>query len=793
MKFISCTVPIYDAAGPPPAPMMRSAWSRVRYSAMREKSRVIFVTSGLNSDLGHGCGTIHRMSISGEDARGGVGSDSANGGAGPAPRPKSRGRWLKWLAVVFWLAVIAVAAPKAGLLYGVEQNSNDAYLPHTAESTQVLDYLQHAPNSPPSWEPAIVIYIDPAGISAADRARATQDQATLQSTVPGLEARVSAPVASADGKALAVTVPLLTPDNVDLSPALTAIRKVAEPGGSVDQGSLQVYVGGAAALQADASAAFSGLDTSLLYSAGSVVILVLLLTYRSPILWLAPIISAAFALELAQAIMYELVQHAGVVVSGQSGGILTVLVFGVGTDYALLLVARYREELHSYQDKHAAMAVALRRTAPAIIASALTVMLATLGLLVSQLASNVGLGKIGAIGVGCSLLAMLTLLPAVLLIMPRWVFWPAVPHYGTEAHSRLGLWGRVGEAIARTPRRIWVGASLLLVVLSFGLADLHMAALTTAESFISTPASVTAEQVRLDHFPISGNDPVQILVDPGAVAAVVAVLRDDPGLDSTAPQGLVVVPVGGRVLIEVASKYPASTAPAYATVDRLRPELHAIPGADALVGGTAAVTIDVENAASHDRDLVIPIVLVIAFLILTLLLRALVAPVVLIVSVIGSFLAALGASVFVFQTLLNRPNEDNSYPLFVFIFLVALGIDYNIFLMTRVREETRRIGTRPGLVKAVTVTGGVITSAGCVLAATFAVLATLPLTAFVQIGVAVAFGVLLDTMLVRSVLVPALCYDLGPRIWWPSRLAKQVPTEDEHGDGAEAEVSVGSA
>ena len=732
------------------------------------------------------------MSSSGADAGGGTGTAIAAGAATGTGAPRPRGRWLKWVVVLFWLALVAVAAPKAGLLYGVEQNSNDAYLPHSAESTQVLDYLQNAPNQAPSWASAIVVYVDPAGITAADQARAVADQARLQATVPGLEAKVGAPVRSGDGKALAVSIPVLTPNNVDLGPAMTAIRKVAEPTSDVDQGSLQVYVGGTIALDADANAAFSGLDTNLLYSAGAVVILVLLLTYRSPVLWLAPIISAAFALQLAQAVMYELVEHAGVVVSGQSGGILTVLVFGVGTDYALLLVARYREELHNYQDKHAAMGVALRRTGPAIIASALTVMLATLGLLVSQLASNVGLGKIGAIGVGCSLLAMLTLLPAILVIMPRWVFWPAVPRFGAEAHHRVGIWSRVGQAIAKAPRRIWVAASLLLVVLSIGLVDLHMAALTTAEAFINPPASVTAEQVRLDHFPITGNDPVQILVNPGGVNAVEAVLATDPGLDPGSPQGLVAIPVGDKVLIDVASRDATATPAAYATVDRLRTELHAIPGADALVGGTTAVTIDVENAASHDRDLVIPIVLVIAFLILMLLLRALVAPIVLIASVIGSFLAALGASVFVFQTALDRPHEDNSYPLFVFIFLVALGIDYNIFLMTRVREETRRIGTRPGIVKAVTVTGGVITSAGCVLAATFAVLATLPLTQFVQIGAAVAFGVLLDTMLVRSVLVPALCYDLGPRIWWPSRLAREPEPAGAAGSETDDAV-VGSA
>jgi RND superfamily putative drug exporter len=488
------------------------------------------------------------------------------------------------------------------------------------------------------------------------------------------------------------------------------------------------------------------------------------------------VLSAVFALQLAQGIMYLLVRHTGVVVSGQSGGILTVLVFGVGTDYALLLVARYREELHNLADKHEAMGVALRRTGPAIVASALTVMLATLGLLVSQLASNVGLGKIGAIGVGCALLAMITLLPALLTIMPRGVFWPAVPRYGTQAHARVGIWSRVASAVGRRPRPIWIGATVVLAILALGLVNLHQAGLTNAESFVSEPPSVKAEQVRMAHYPQTGGDPVTVLAEPAAQAEVTAVLQRDPGL-APPPSGVAGQQLGSKVFFQVPMANESDSPAAQATVQRLRTQLHAIPGANALVGGTTAIQLDVQASARHDRNWVIPIVLAIAFIILILLLRALLAPVVLIASVVASFLAALGFSVFVFETFFGQHHQDNSYPLFVFIFLVALGIDYNIFLMSRVREETVRVGTRPGIIRAVAVTGGVITSAGFVLAATFAVLTTLPLTQFVQIGFAVAFGVLLDTMLVRSVLVPALCYDIGRAIWWPSRLARREPTE----------------
>ena len=692
------------------------------------------------------------------------------------------GRRGKWAVLAIWLIIGFFAFGTASRLYNVEQNNADAYLPHSAQSTQVIDYLQHAPGAPPSTDAATVLYVDAAGISAADRARVQSDAAAYQRTVPGVSGEVGQLAPASDGKALAVTVPVRIPEsgNFDYTPAMNAIQAIAEPGENIDQGSLQVYIAGGFALDDAANGAFSGLDSKLLFFAGAVVIVILLLTYRSPILWLFPLLSGVFALQLAQAIMYQLVEHANVVVSGQSGGILTVLVFGVGTDYALLLVARYREELHNYEDKHEAMRVALGRSSPAVIASALTVMLATLGLLVSQLASNVGLGKIGAIGVACSLLAMTTLLPALLVIAPRGVFWPTVPRYGADSHERVGIWGRVSALVGRAPRRVWTATALLLVVLSFGLLDLHSGEIPTAQSFSGTPAAVTAQQQLERHYPDNGTEPVQVLASASTQSQVSSILHSQSGLAAGTAGGYVAVPLGDRVYYQVSMSEAADTPAAAATVSRLRTELAAVPDADALVGGTTAIDIDNEASAAHDRDWVIPIVLAISFVILIILLRALLAPLLLLGSVILSYLAALGVAAFVSDELFKRPTEDNSYPLFVFIFLVALGIDYNIFLMTRVREETQRIGTRPGILRGLTVTGGVITSAGFVLAATFAVLTTLPLTQFLQIGFAVAFGVLLDTLLVRTVLVPALCYDVGRHIWWPSRLARSdEPVEPE--------------
>ncbi|HET9173348.1 MAG TPA: MMPL family transporter [Actinospica sp.] len=674
-----------------------------------------------------------------------------------------------------WLVIGLFAFGTASKLYDSEQNNADAYLPHSAQSTQLIDYIQHAPGAPPNTDTATILYVNRSGITAADQARVQSDMAAYQQKVPGLGGKVGQLAPSADGRALAVTVPVHIPltGNFDFNPATNAIKAIAQPGGEVDQGDLQVYIAGGFALDSAANGAFSGLDTKLLFGAGAVVIVILLLTYRSPFLWLLPVFSSVFALQLAQAIMYELVKHAGVVVSGQSGGILTVLVFGVGTDYALLLVARYREELHNYEDKHEAMRVALTRSSPAVAASALTVMLATLGLLVSQLASNVGLGKIGAIGVACSLLAMTTLLPALLVIMPRGMFWPNVPRYGVDAHERIGFWGRVSALVGRAPRLVWTLTALLLVVLSLGLLDLHSGQIPTAQSFVGTPAAVTAQQKFQTHYPDKGTQPVQVLASAGSESQVTAILKGESGLAANAANGFEAVPVGDRIFYSVSMAEPADSPSAVATVHRLREQLGAVPGADALVGGYTAVNIDVEASARHDRDWVIPIVLAISLVILMLLLRALIAPLLLLGSVILSFLASLGVAAFVSDHAFGRPTEDNSYPLFVFIFLVALGIDYNIFLMTRVREETQRIGTRPGILRGLTVTGGVITSAGFVLAATFAVLTTLPLTQFLQIGFAVSFGVLLDTLLVRTVLVPALCYDVGPAIWWPSRLARE--------------------
>ena len=458
-------------------------------------------------------------------------------------------------------------------------------------------------------------------------------------------------------------------------------------------------------------------------------------------------------------------KHAGLVVNAESAGILTVLVFGAGTDYALLLVARYREELRRHADRHEAMAVALRRAGPAIVASAGTVIAGLLCLLAAETNSTRGLGPVAAIGVVVALAAMLTLLPALLVIAGRWIFWPARPSLGSPEPTFTGVWARVGRRISRHPRRVWLGTALALGALAVGNVSLHADGLTEKQSFTSQVSSVTGEEVLARHFPAGAGSPVVVIANAAKTSQVQAALAATPGIVGVAPP----IARDGLVYLQGTLSAAPDTAAAYATVDRARDAVHRIPGADAKVGGDSAVNLDVENAARHDRDVIIPIILVVVLAILALLLRALLAPVLLVATVGLSFSAALGVSAMVFDHIFGVDASDSAFPLFVFVFLVALGIDYNIFLMTRVREETHTHGTRYGALSGLAATGGVITSAGFVLAGTFAVLGTLPVTAFAQIGFAVAFGVLLDTLVVRSILVTAINLDLGDRIWWPGQ------------------------
>ncbi|SEL51378.1 MMPL family transporter [Streptacidiphilus jiangxiensis] len=665
--------------------------------------------------------------------------------------------------LALWLVLLVLAAPLAGKLTGAEDNQASSWLPGSAESTQVLRLQEQFGTADTAT--AVVLYTRPSGITPTDHAKAVADAAAF-THAPHVVAPIRGPVASADGRALQTVVPISIGNGgwTNLTPAVNSLRTTATTG---DPG-LAVHVTGPAGVGADEAKAFSGIDSTLLYATVTVVIVLLLLTYRSPVLWLLPLLSAGCALFAAEAVIYLLAAHAGLTVNAQSAGILIVLVIGAGTDYALLITARYREELRRHEDRHEAMAYALRRAAPAILASAGTVGMGMLCLLVAEMNSTASLGPVCAIGVGVGLLSMLTLLPALLVICGRWVFWPVKPGYGTPEPTATGVWAHVGDRIGHRPRVVWIATALVLGVFALGMVALRADGLSTASSFTGKPESVTGQQVLAQHFPAGSGSPVVVISNAAEAAPVRQALAGTPGIASTTTP---VVRNGYAYTEGTLASAPDSKA-AQDTVDAVRANIHAVPGAQAKAGGNTAVQLDTQRASQHDNLVVIPLVLSVVLVILGLLLRALVAPLVLIATVVLSYAAALGMSAFAFRHLFHFGGEDSAFPLFVFVFLVALGVDYNIFLMTRVREESRRLGTRAGARAGLAATGGVITSAGLILASTFAVLGTLPVVAFAEIGFAVALGVLLDALVVRSVLVTALTMDLDHRIWWPSALSR---------------------
>ncbi|HYY19990.1 MAG TPA: MMPL family transporter [Streptosporangiaceae bacterium] len=691
------------------------------------------------------------------------------------------GRRAKWGVVVFWLLIVALAGPLSGKLTGAEKNDSSSWLPAKAESTQVLD-LQSKIQSPNVFT-AVVVYDRPSGLTSADKAKAAADRARFATVAGVVSGKVTGPIVSQDGKAIETLVPVNLGSQGwnKASDAATSLRNIARDGPA----GLSVHIAGPLGSAADSANSFKGIDGTLLIATLAVVIVLLLITYRSPTLWLFPVISAGIALVSAEALIY-LLARAGLTVNAQSAGILYVLVFGAGTDYALLLTARYREELRRHEDRHEAMALAMRRAGPAIIASAGTVILSLLTLSFAELNSTKSLGPVLAIGVAVALLSMMTLLPALLLIFGRRIFWPVKPAFGSAEPTTRGFWAGVGRRIAVRPRVVWIVTALVLGVMALGLTGLRASGLTAAESFVGHhPESVVGQTIISEHFPAGAGQPVVVVSNPAQAAQVETAFKGTPGITGvTGP-----VTRGGHAFLEGTLTSAPDSQAAYGTIDKVRDAVHAVPGADAMVGGNTAITLDIARAADHDRNVIILIILVLVFVILGLLLRAIIAPIMLIATVALSFGAALGVSSLFFNHVFSYGNADNSFPLFVFVFLVALGIDYNIFLMTRVREEAQRVGPRRGALIGLSATGGVITSAGLVLAGTFAALGTLPVTFLAELGFAVAFGVLLDTLVVRSVLVTSLNLDLGRWVWWPSRLYREsVPEQPEHREEEPAAV-----
>ncbi|MGH3322741.1 MAG: MMPL family transporter [Streptosporangiaceae bacterium] len=681
------------------------------------------------------------------------------------------------LLVIGWLAVGGVAGPYAGKLAEVATNDDAAFLPSSAESTEVTQLRQRFTDREAT--PAVVVYERSGGITPADRAAAARDVRALKD-LRALVGDIAGPIASRDGAALELLVPLDANLGSALDGVVDQVRQQVESDG---QGGPKVYVTGPAGYSADLGAAFAGIDGVLLLVAVLAVLVILIAVYRSPILPIVVLLSALFALALASGVVYALAKDGTLTLNGQSQGILFILVVGASTDYALLLTARFREELRERRSRFAAVRMAWRGSLAPIAASGLTVILALVCLLLSDLNSTSSLGPVAAFGIIAALLAELTFLPAVLVLLGRVAFWPARPTYGSQHPERSGLWGRVAGLVGSRARPAWIGSTVVLLVLAAFLPTLRADGTSRSDLFLNQTESVYGQEVLAEHFAGGSGSPAVIIGPADAGRRMTAVAREVEGINGAAPLGPDGRPVGsgedpavkgGLVQIQATLRAAPDSDVAIATVGDLRAAEHAaVPRAK--VGGTTAIQLDTRTTAERDRRLIIPVVLVVIFVLLALLLRALLAPLLLLLSVMLSFAATLGVSALVFNHLLGFPGADPSVPLYGFVFLVALGVDYNIFLMTRVREESRLSGTRNGVLRGLAVTGSVITSAGIVLAATFSALAVIPLLFLAQIAFIVAFGVLLDTLVVRSLLVPALARDIGPALWWPSSRRHESP------------------
>ncbi|HEX7280094.1 MAG TPA: MMPL family transporter [Solirubrobacterales bacterium] len=798
------------------------------------------------------------------------------------------GRRAKWVVFALWFLAIFVASgiDLPGKFEEAENNEATSYLPGDAESTKALAKTEALQQG--EIAPTVVVFRRDSGLTPADFRTIEEDVAKMTeerypgvipdgetaasggqdrkpevpaagdkpggngcgspiTEVPGQAAGYApfvGPICSADGKEAIVTSYINAEGEAEL---ITDPVQDWRDQVSGERDGLEVKITGGGGFSTDAIEVFESLNGTLLLAAVSLVIFLLICIYRSPIFLFIPLIAVLFAETLSRSIGYG-VSELGVTINGQSSSIMSVLVLGAGTDYALLLVARYREELHKTADKHEAMQTALASAGPAIFASALTVIAALLCLTLAKVNGTAGLGPIAAIGIACAALSMLTLLPALLTIFGRRAFWPFVPHtegttprtesvsdrarssivegspvgalirvvlacllvlitlplvllnwllrvitlkrmpslivgpldravftpYEIRRHrlehaadATHGFWARVGNRVAQGPQRVMVGAIAVLLVCCAGFA-FFSTELTSEDSYRTEVESVEGQELLDKSFPSGTTAPTDVIVpQPNEVPAVQKAVEGVDGVESVT--GPVASGPEGTLIQATLEPNPYSTE-AFDLVEPMREAAsEAAPGT--LVGGPSAVEFDVRDAAAWDSIVIPPLILIVVFLILMALLRSVMAPLILVGTVILSFLAALGVGYFVFDVVFGFPGSDPSLPLFAFVFLVALGVDYNIFLVARAREETEKHGTEQGMLRALAVTGGVITSAGIVLAGTFAVLGVLPLTFLAEIGFVVAFGVLLDTFLVRSVLVPAIALTIGDKFWWPSHLS----------------------
>ena len=712
--------------------------------------------------------------------------------------------WFAIITIIVWFGISGAVGPLFGNLSSVQKNDNADFLPPHVEAQKFSDaYKSFTVNANKSL-PALVLF---EGSVTQEKVMATNVFFASISSQPlvtkegkalsGVNKKIGDFLTpgekifafpSQDGKALLANVPF---DNTNAGaqldnkkPALPAVVDAIRfyTGQFAKTNGFTSHVTGFAAIFADLFGAFGGIDSTLLITTVLVVALILIVVYRSPVLWILPLMTALIAESLAGGIIYLLAKRDIITVDGQSQGILSVLVIGAATDYALLLIARYREELHLHDSRFDAMKKAWRGVLEPIVASGSTVTIGLLVLLLCQLKNSRGLGPVGAIGIVSSMITVLTLLPALLVVFGRWIFWPKIPRHDDHDEKLTGIWSKVAHATAKSPKKFAIITTVILLVFASLITTLKANGISTTQGFTTHPDSLVGQELLLKHFPGGQSQPTQILIKQSKMAEATSALKGISGVSSVTPelagQAIPGQPlpalkvVNGNVVLDATLSVPADSSAGRELIPTIRSTVHTID-AQSLVGGISATFYDVDIASARDRNLVIPIVLILIAIILGLLLRSIFAAAILLVTVIVSFVATLGVSALVFNHIFKFAGADTGFPLFTFIFLVALGIDYNIFLMTRVREESIKIGTRAGVTKGVTVTGGVITSAGIVLAATFTVLGVLPLVALAEIAFAVAFGVLLDTLVVRSILVPALVHIIGPKIWWPSKLAQE--------------------
>ncbi|MFC7841255.1 MMPL family transporter [Streptomyces sp. NPDC001046] len=673
-------------------------------------------------------------------------------------RTTARRRAVPWAVVGLWVAALVLMGPFAGKFSGIQQNRAVDYLPDSADSTQVARVQDRLPGGEST--DLVVVYHRDGGLTDADR-RTAAGQIDRVRAAHDLTAEPRG-VPSADGTTLMYPVSSTGPGHDDdaRDAFVDAVRDTAEGGGG-----LSVEVGGPGALNTDMNKVFATLDATLLWATLGVVTVLLVLIYRSPFLWLVPLAVAGAAATLAMAAGYGLHELAGITVTGQSGGVMTVLVLGAGTDYALLIVSRYREELRRHERPYDAMRAALRGCGPAVLASSATVAAGLLCLLAADLNSSRGMGPVGVVGVLAALAAMTTLLPAVLVLLGRRVFWPLIPAYGSRPRLRRSLFGAMGTSATRRPVTVLVGGAALLGALALGTLNLS-GSLKQEDSFTERPESISATRTLAAAYPERSSRPVTVVAPDGRTATVLARARATEGVAEAVPGR------SGSGWTEIAvfttapPESPGETRTIAALRDGLDPE-------GAYVGGPSAQQIDLAHSEARDRKVIVPLVLAAVFVILVALLRSLVAPLLLLAAVVAVWGAALGIGGLVFEPVLGFGGNDPGLGLLSFVFLVALGVDYGIFLMHRMREESVR-GAAPeaAALTALRTTGGVIASAGIVLAATFAVLTTLPMVALVELGFVIAVGVLLDTFLVRTYLVTTASVLLKRRVWWPGRLSR---------------------